>query len=56
VSALHHVVNTRIPFAGLAVFSGWTAMILGGGAYRLVYADDSGRCAKFDLDVAACER
>ena len=37
--ALHHAPNTLTPPAGLAVFLGWTALILAGAAYRLVYTD-----------------
>ncbi|MBV8996830.1 MAG: ABC transporter permease [Pseudonocardiales bacterium] len=37
--ALHHAANTLTPSAGLAVFLGWTALILAGAAYRLVHTD-----------------
>lgn len=37
--ALHHAPNTLTPPAGFAVFLCWTALILVGAAYRLVYSD-----------------
>ena len=37
--ALHRAANTLTPTAGLAVFLGWTALILVGAAYRLVRTD-----------------
>ncbi len=37
--ALHHAPHTLAPPAGFAVLLGWTALILGGAAYRLVYTD-----------------
>ena len=37
--ALHHAANTLTPPAGLAVFLGWTALILAGAAYRLLCTD-----------------
>jgi len=39
VFALHHAANTLTPPAGLAVFLGWTTLILAGAAYRLVCTD-----------------
>ncbi|MEY9964838.1 ABC-2 type transport system permease protein [Streptacidiphilus sp. MAP12-16] len=37
--ALHHAANTLTPGAGLAVFAGWTVLVLAGAAYRLVRTD-----------------
>ncbi|MGF6887327.1 ABC-2 type transport system permease protein [Nocardia sp. GAS34] len=37
--ALHHDANALSPMAGLFVFLGWTALALGGAAYRLARTD-----------------
>ena len=37
--ALHHAANTLSATAGLAVFLGWTVLVLAGAAYRLVHTD-----------------